>query len=112
MSQSSGLPQPIQESLQVIGKLIKHARKEAGITMTALAQRAGIERKTVTRLEKGDPSVGLGIFITIIWLLDIPLLNGIDLGRRQSRKQLSMLLDSLAGSQRQRKTRRNIDDNF
>lgn len=94
---------PVQESLSLIGKTIYLARKEAKLSMSALAQRAGLERKTIARIEKGDPNVGLGIFLTIVWLLDIPLLQGINLGHRQSRKQLSLLLNSFIDRQIERR---------
>jgi predicted transcriptional regulator len=106
------LSYPVQESLSLIGKIVCMARKEANLSMSALAQRAGIDRKTIARIEKGDPNVGLGIFLTIIWLLDIPLLQGIDLGHRQTRKQLSLLLNSFIERQTERRHKRKLNDPF
>lgn len=102
MSQISALPQAVQETLQMLGNLIQSARKAANYTSEEIAQKAGVNRKTITRLEKGDPGIGLGLFITILWLLDIPLLRGIDLGNRQSRTQIALLLRSLKQNQVQR----------
>ena len=106
------LSQPVEESLKLIGKIVHFARKEANLSMAALAARAGLERKTIARLEKGDASIGLGVFLTVLWLLDIPILQGIDLGHRQSRKKLALLLDSFNEKQTRRKSRRVLDDNF
>lgn len=95
MAHNQHYPQPVQEGLSLIGQLIQHARKAAGLTAAQLAERSGVERKTLSRLEKGDPGISLGLFLTVLWLLDIPLLQGIDLGHRQSRTQIALLLKSL-----------------
>ncbi len=107
-------PQPIQESLGLIGQLIRHARKAAGLTVAQVAEKAGVERKTLTRLEQGDPGIRIGLFITVLWLLDIPLLQGIDIGHRQSRTQIALLLKTLGGNQvqRVRKATKKSHDNF
>jgi transcriptional regulator with XRE-family HTH domain len=107
-------PQPVQEGLSIIGQLVQHARKAAGLTSAQLAQRAGIERKTLSRLEKGDPGIGLGLFLTVLWLLDIPLLQGIDIGHRQSRTQIALLLKSLDDNlaRRVRRPTKKVADDF
>jgi DNA-binding XRE family transcriptional regulator len=102
MSQIDAFSKPVQESLQMLGNLIQSARKAAKYTAKELAQRAGVNRKTITRLERGDPGIGLGLFITVLWLLDIPLLRGIDIGNRQNRTQIALLLRSLNQNQIQR----------
>jgi transcriptional regulator with XRE-family HTH domain len=112
MSHFTVLAHPVQESLLMIGKLIQQARKDAGFTMAALAQRAGIERKTIARLEKGNPSVSIGTFLTVLWLLDVPLLNGLDIGNRQSRKKLSLLLNALSETHSAKTRRQKSNDNF
>src|ERR1700738_842812 len=102
MSHIDDLPRPVQDSLQILGNLIQSARKAAKYTSSELAQKVGVNRKTITRLEKGDPGIGLGLFITVLWLLDIPLLRGIDIGNRQPRTQIALLLQSLDQNQVQR----------
>lgn len=47
-------------TLADIAELLKSARREAGLSQSALAQRAGVSRTTVARMEtlsKGDMSV-------------------------------------------------------
>ncbi len=102
MSQISALPQAVQEALQMLGELIQSARRSANYTSEEIAQKAGVNRKTIARLEKGDPGIGLGLFLSVLWLLDIPLLRGFDLGNRQSRTQIALLLRSLGQNQVQR----------
>lgn len=114
MTQIDDLPKPVQETLPLLGMLIQSARKSAKYTVAELAQRARVDRKTISRLEKGDPGVNLGLFITVLWLLDIPLLQGVDIGKRQSRTQISLLLNSLAQNQAQRVRRpqRGLTDEY
>lgn len=102
MSQNNVLPRLIEDILQTIGLLIQSARKEARYTSAEIALRAGVSRRTITRLEKGDPGISLGLFINVLWLLDIPLLRGMDIGNRQARSQISLLLLSLDRNQAQR----------
>jgi len=54
---------------------IKIARKRRKITATALADKLGINRATIKRLENGDPGVGLGLFFEILNHFD--MLNGL-----------------------------------
>lgn len=48
------------EALQLLGSLIRAGRKERGMTAQALAERAGISRGLLQRIEKGDPGCELG----------------------------------------------------
>lgn len=104
----------VEESLKMLGQIVQTARKEAGLTRDALAVKAGVGRNTIMRLEKGNAGVGVGVLLTVIWLLDIPLLQGIDIGRRQNRSQIAMLLNSLNQEkvQRVRTKKEKYDANF
>jgi transcriptional regulator with XRE-family HTH domain len=44
----------------LLGQLIRRARIERKITATELAERAGISRGLVQRIEKGDPGCAVG----------------------------------------------------
>ena len=48
--------------LHEIGKSIRAKREQLRLTQEAFAQRAGIPRRTLTRLEAGDPAVRIGTF--------------------------------------------------
>jgi transcriptional regulator with XRE-family HTH domain len=45
----------------MVGKQIKELRERQGLTQAALAEKVGIERSTVTRIEAGsmNPTVGI-----------------------------------------------------
>ncbi|WP_206679108.1 helix-turn-helix transcriptional regulator [Caulobacter sp. RHG1] len=56
-----------------MGRTIQLARKERRMTAQELADRLGVSRGTVQRLEAGDPKVELGIAFEAFALLGLPL---------------------------------------
>lgn len=46
--------------MSVAGRMVRHARRRAGLTQRQLAARAGIPQETIARIERGrsDPRVG------------------------------------------------------
>lgn len=73
--------------LQAVGENIKLARLRRKLTMDQVSERAGISRPTLSSLEKGSPSISLGIILQVLLVLglekDILLLAGDDiLGRK------------------------------
>ena len=73
--------------LQAVGENIKLARLRRKLTMDQVSERAGISRPTLSSLEKGSPSVSLGIILQVLLVLglekDILFLAGDDiLGRK------------------------------
>ena len=76
-----------QKLLQAVGENIKLARLRRKLTMDQVSERAGISRPTLSSLEKGSPSVSLGIILQVLLVLglekDILLLADDDiLGRK------------------------------
>ncbi len=69
------LPLSVQKSLREIGGVIACARKEKQWTQQELAQRIGIGRMTVVRMEKGASEVAVGWYLTAAWLLALPILT-------------------------------------
>ena len=73
--------------LQAVGENIKLARLRRKLTMDQVSERAGISRPTLSSLEKGSPSISLGIILQVLLVLglekDILLLADDDvLGRK------------------------------
>ena len=73
--------------LQAVGENIKLARLRRKLTMDQVSERAGISRPTLSSLEKGSPSISLGIVLQVLLVLglekDILLLADDDvLGRK------------------------------
>ncbi len=62
-----------QKIFDAIGENIKLARKRRRrkLTVEQVAERAGIHRATLYRVEKGDPSVAIGIYFNIFRVLNL-----------------------------------------
>lgn len=39
--------------------------------MAMLAERIGVDRRTVARIERGDPGLAIGVFFTALWTLGL-----------------------------------------
>jgi transcriptional regulator with XRE-family HTH domain len=59
----------IARLLQEYGGNLKLARLRRKYSAEIVAQRAGISRKTLYRVEQGDPSVALGIYARVMQVL-------------------------------------------
>jgi len=54
-----------------LGERIRIARKRRAITMEDMASRMFVTRKTLARLENGDPGVSLAVFFSALWVLGL-----------------------------------------
>ncbi len=59
--------------LETMGEQIKLARLRRGLTAELAAERAGISRATLWKVEKGNPAVAMGIYAAVLHAL-----NGMD----------------------------------
>ncbi|MGC2741654.1 MAG: XRE family transcriptional regulator [Candidatus Angelobacter sp.] len=66
---SKALPVMAMDQLQKLGRDMAIARKRRCMSLSEMAERMMVNIKTVQRLEKGDPSVGIGIVATALWVL-------------------------------------------
>lgn len=62
---SRPLPARVRRSAGQIGTHLAAWRKLQGLTAEQVADRAGITRDTLRRLERGEPTVGLGVFLNV-----------------------------------------------
>ena len=65
------IPLPVRGILKKLGADMADARKRRRISTATMAQRARISRPTLLRLERGDASVSLGIFATVLFVLGL-----------------------------------------
>lgn len=65
------LPRVARESLAKLGEDIAVARKKRRISTVSMAERAFISRGTLYKLERGDPSVSMGIYATVLAILGL-----------------------------------------
>lgn len=60
-------------ALQGLGQRIAATRKRLRISATAAAEAAGVSRVTLHRIEKGEPSVGMGAWASVVQALGLHL---------------------------------------
>ncbi|HRN89896.1 hypothetical protein [Hyphomicrobium sp.] len=65
----TALPIPVRRALKKLGTDISVARRRRGIPMALMAERAFTTRPTLVKIERGDPSVSLGIYASVLFVL-------------------------------------------
>ncbi len=64
-----GLPLPAARALHKLGSDIRDARLRRRVPMDVMAERAFVNRKTVAKAEHGDPTVSMGTYATLLFVL-------------------------------------------
>ncbi len=67
----NALPRAASRALVKLGKDIAVARKKRRISTVSMAERAFISRGTLYKVERGDPSVSMGIYATVLAILGL-----------------------------------------
>lgn len=62
-----------KEAAALLGRHIQLGRKERHLTEMDLAERAGISRATLQKIEKGDLKCELGLYFELAALIGVPL---------------------------------------
>ena len=57
--------------MQVVGEQIKLARLRRNLSVTQVAERATWSPLTVSRIEKGVPTVAIGIYLRVLYALQL-----------------------------------------
>ncbi|SEK65506.1 MULTISPECIES: helix-turn-helix domain-containing protein [unclassified Butyrivibrio] len=60
-----------QKKLQTVGEQIKLARLRRHLTAEDVAERARVGRSTVVQIEKGSPSVSMGMYLAVLNVLGL-----------------------------------------
>lgn len=63
------LPLQVRRPLRKLGSDLRNARIRRRLTAAMVAERAYISNPTLARVERGDASVALGIYATVLWVL-------------------------------------------
>src|SRR6266849_3716159 len=66
---STELPPPLKKALKKLGSDINDARRRRGIPTLAMAEKAMISRPMLCRVERGDASVALGGYASVLFVL-------------------------------------------
>ncbi len=65
----TNLPIPVLNALRKLGKDIGNARRRRRITSKLIAERAYLSRATTSRIEKGDPTVSMSGYASVLFVL-------------------------------------------
>lgn len=69
MTYKASLPNPIKKALLKLGQDISDSRRRRRIPVALMAERADLSRSTLAKIEKGDPTVSLGGYATVLFVL-------------------------------------------
>ena len=65
------LPRAARQALSKLGQDLCVARKKRRISTISMAERAFVSRGTLYKLERGDPTVSMGIYATVLSILGL-----------------------------------------
>jgi transcriptional regulator with XRE-family HTH domain len=65
------LPLPVRRALRKLGADIRDARKRRRIPLELLAQRALTSHVTMIKVERGEPSVSMGVYANVLYALGL-----------------------------------------
>ena len=63
------LPARVRRSLAKLGKDLRDARRKRRLTVEMMVERVGVSKATYLKVEKGDPSVSLGVYAMTLFTL-------------------------------------------
>ena len=99
-----------REATELLGHLIRSTRIDRGMTIAELAERAGISRGLVYRIESGDMGCSIGASFELAAILGIPLF---DADPQTLSRHLANLQDRLSLlPQSVRPSTKNLKDDF
>lgn len=99
-----------REATELLGKLIKLGRRERRMSEDELAGRAGIARRTLQRIERGDPRCAIGLFFELAVLVGIKLFESDN--RATLALQVGRVDDKLAVLPSRIRSSVKVDDDF
>jgi transcriptional regulator with XRE-family HTH domain len=76
------LSRQTREAARLLGAQVQAGRRERGWTLAELADRVGVTRQTLAKIERGDPTVGLGAAFEAAVLVGVALFHPDDERRR------------------------------
>lgn len=110
MTESRAYSHLTGDALKLLGQLIKLRRQERKWSADELAERVGISRPTLRKIEKGSPQCSIGLVFEAAYLVGIPLF---DLDAKSMASQLKHNDDLLTLlPQSIRTVDRDVDDDF
>ena len=65
------LPRKLEEKMKLMGEQIKMARLRRNLSIAQVAERATCSPLTVNRIEKGSPTVSIGIYARVLYAMQL-----------------------------------------
>ena len=65
------LPRKLEQKMRVVGEQIKLARLRRNLSVAQVAERATCSPLTVSRIEKGAPTVAIGLYLRVLYALQL-----------------------------------------
>lgn len=65
------LPSRVKRALSKLGADIAIARRKRKLTVAMLAERVGVAKSTYLKVEKGDPTVSMGVYAMTLFVLGL-----------------------------------------
>ena len=94
-----------QRLLSELGKRLKLARMRRKLSNAVVAQRAGISRTSLYKVEAGDPGATLGTYLRVMAVLGLEAdINALAADDKVGRKLQDLALEAPASAPRRRRT--------
>lgn len=65
------LPRKLEQKMNIVGEQIRLARLRRDLSVAQVAERATCSPLTVSRIEKGSPTVAIGIYLRVLYALQL-----------------------------------------
>lgn len=65
------IPISLRRGLKNLGESLKKARIRRRLKMVTVADRAGVSRETLAKIQRGDPGVSMGNYAAVIFALGL-----------------------------------------
>lgn len=65
------LPRKLAQKMEIVGEQIKLARLRRNLSMAQVAERASCSEVTLNKVEKGLPTVSIGIYLRVLYALQL-----------------------------------------
>lgn len=99
-----------QDARHLLGKLIRIKRKQSKLKVQDVAERAGISRGLMQRIEKGEPECAIGVVFEVASIVGVKLFDAEQTTLTQQLNQQEEKLALLPISVRSGK--KEVDDDF
>ena len=65
------LPRQLEQKMQIVGEQIRLARLRRNLSIAQISERATCSTLTVARIEKGISTVAIGIYLRVLYALQL-----------------------------------------